>query len=131
MARTIHYSGWYRRLDYLSPQERYAMDMQEKQTVNPFRVGDRVETLDSFGRPIETGLYVGSTYVRYGALKIFIRLDNGVTMSAYYPRGIRKEQKALAIIEPQCTSLALYQPRASNIIPFEQAIISIEKEKAA
>lgn len=130
MARTIHYSGWYRRLDYLSPQERYAMDMETKHVVNPFKYGDRIETLNTLGVPLQTGVYLGHNVTTKGALRCTIRLDNGVTTDAYYPRLIRKEQTALAIIEPQCTAMVVYQEAASNIIQLPGTIVT-ESEAAA
>ena len=131
MARVIRYSGWHLRYDYIPPEERYAMDMEAKQVINPFKHGDRIETLDTLGVPLQAGTYLGHNVTTKGALRCTIRLDNGVTTEAYYPRRIRKEKKALAIVQPQCTAMIVYKPAVSNIIPFKSDTIVTEKRKIA
>ncbi len=89
------------------------MREDEKNLVqNPFQVGDRVETIDTFGRPLKSGIYKGHSYTTKGALRINYLRDDGVMTYAHYPRGIRKKTVAITLWQPPMD----LKPKAPQVI---------------
>ena len=79
-------------------------------------MGDRVESLDTYGKPLKRGVVTQFVQSRYGSWCIYVKLDESNFISCYYyPRGLRHEQKALAVVELQCTAITVYKSPANNI----------------
>lgn len=83
-----HYSGWNRRVEYISITEQIAMREARKVIKNPFSIGDMVKTVDTYGNMLKTGFVLSFTQAQYGAWAISIQLEDDRVIVAYYPRGV-------------------------------------------